>query len=332
MTEKREGYKKTELGWLPEDWEVVRLNDIADKNEKYSLTGGPFGSDLKSVHYTDSGVRVIQLQNIGDGEFLDDYCIYTSEKKADELSSCNIYPDDIIIAKMADPLARACKIPNFRERYLMCSDGIRLKVDQRIYNTDYILYSINSKYFRKGAEAKGSGTTRLRIGLSILRDLELIVPPLTEQQKIAGILSTVDEKIDAIDTEINATEKLKKALMRQLLTRGIGHTEFKETKIGKIPKDWEVVALGEVSKLQSGFAFKSSDSQENGISWLKIANVSVGKINWDDESFLPSNYKDIYTAYLLKKNDIVIAMTRPLLGKKLKIAKLKINDEGCLLN
>ncbi len=211
-------FKETELGPIPVEWKIVKLNDITDKTEKYSFTGGPFGSNLKSCHYTESGVRVIQLQNIGDGEFLNNYFIYTSEKKADELISCNIYPGDLIIAKMADPLARACKIPNFQKRYLMCSDGIRLKVNNALYNTDYILYSINSKYFRQSAEQKGTGTTRLRIGLSVLRDLEIIVPPLAEQQKIAEILTTVDEKLDILLQKKESVQTLKTGLMQQLLT------------------------------------------------------------------------------------------------------------------
>ena len=102
-----EEYKETELGLLPIEWEIKSLAQVADSSEKYSLTGGPFGSDLKEDCYTDHGLRIIQLQNIGDGEILDDYKIFTSEEKANQLKNCNIYPGDIIIAKMADPVARA---------------------------------------------------------------------------------------------------------------------------------------------------------------------------------------------------------------------------------
>ena len=70
---------------IPEDWEVKRVEEIADKNVQWSIAGGPFGSNLKTVDYVNEGVRIIQLQNIGDGVFHDDYKIYTSEEKADEL-------------------------------------------------------------------------------------------------------------------------------------------------------------------------------------------------------------------------------------------------------
>lgn len=178
-----DGYKKLYNGILPKDWHVKKICDIKDPNDKYSLTGGPFGSDLKSEHYTDDGIRIIQLQNIGDGRFIDDYKIYTSHKKADELINCNIYPGEIIIAKMAEPLARACIIPSIYNRYLMASDGIRLNVDNSKYNSKFVLECINSSYFRAEAIKRGTGTTRLRIGLNVLGNLKIPVPSLTEQKK-----------------------------------------------------------------------------------------------------------------------------------------------------
>jgi type I restriction enzyme, S subunit len=90
--------------------------------------------------------------------------------------------------------------------------------------------------------------------------------------------------------------------------------------------------LGEYAKLVGGYAFKSSDSQEKGIKWLKIANVGVGKIKWDTLAFLPVNYLDIYGFYVLKEDEIVVAMTRPILSNKLKIARLTKSDTPCLLN
>lgn len=245
-------YKDTPIGKVPVDWEIKNLIDTA-KDEPYSFTGGPFGSNLKESSYTDSGVRIIQLQNIGDGAFLNEYQIFTSEEKADQLKSCNIYPGDIIIAKMADPVARACLIPNSDKRYLMASDGIRLSVSEKLYDKTFILYSINSKYFRENAERHSSGTTRLRIGLTELKNLPLAIPPLVEQKKIAEILSTVDEAIEKTDQIIEKTKEAKKGLMQRLLTRGIGHKKFKKTEIGEIPAKWNIESLIEVLVLQRGF-------------------------------------------------------------------------------
>jgi type I restriction enzyme S subunit len=210
-------FKKTEIGEIPEEWKVKKLVDTA-RNEKYSLTGGPFGSDLKEDSYTESGVRVIQLQNIGDGKFLDEYRVFTSEEKADQLKNCNIYPGDIIIAKMADPVARACMIPGSDDRYLMASDGIRLSVNKTKHDVNFVLYAINSPYFRKNAEKHSTGTTRLRIGLTELKNLPIGIPPLEEQKQITEILSSVDGEIERESGHKERLELLKKGLMQVLLT------------------------------------------------------------------------------------------------------------------
>jgi len=82
--------------------------------------------------------------------------------------------------------------------------------------------------------------------------LKILLPPLPEQKKIAEILSTVDNAIEKVDEAIAKTERLKKGLMQELLTKGIGHKEFKDTEIGRIPKEWEVVEIKHVGKVLTG--------------------------------------------------------------------------------
>lgn len=149
------------------EWKIVMFIEVADKKIRWSFTGGPFGSDLKSSDYVESGVRVIQLQNIGDAEFIDNYKIYTSKEKADELISNNIYSGDIILSKMGDPVGRACLIPSLSSRYVMCSDGIRLVVDNDLFSKYFIFTLVNSTQFRAMIERSSTGSTRKRIGLDI---------------------------------------------------------------------------------------------------------------------------------------------------------------------
>ena len=129
------------------------------------------------------------MQNIGDGEFLNKYKIFTSKEKADELMSCNIFPGDIILSKMGDPVARATMIPDFDERYLMASDGIRLSVNKSKYDTKFILESINHFTFRNQAELSSTGSTRKRIGLVELRTLQIAIPSLEEQKKLKEVFA-----------------------------------------------------------------------------------------------------------------------------------------------
>lgn len=202
------------------EWVKKSLIDTADKKVKWSFTGGPFGSNLKASDYTSEGIRIIQLQNIGDGEFNDEYKIYTSEEKADELLSCNIYAGEIILSKMGDPVGRACIIPDNLKRCVMASDGIRLVVNETKYSKYFVYSLINSKPIREAIENKATGSTRKRIGLDELRNIELIMPKsLSEQIKIASCLSSLDDLITAQVEKIEELKEHKKGLMQGLFPK-----------------------------------------------------------------------------------------------------------------
>lgn len=104
------------------------------------------------------------------------------------------------------------------------------------------------------------------------------------------------------------------------------------TEVGLIPEDWEVKKLGNILKVIGGGAFKSEDNSTSGIKWLKIANVGINKVVWNDENFLPIELVLNNENFLLKEGDYVIALTRPILDGKLKIAKLSQLDVPALLN
>jgi len=308
-------YKDTPIGKIPVDWEVKRLIDTAN-SEKYSYTGGPFGSDLKEDSYTSHGVRVIQLQNIGDGKFLGDYKIFTSEEKADQLKNCNIYPGDIIIAKMADPVARACIIPDIDKRYLMASDGIRLSVNKEKYAVKFILYAINSPNFRKNAENHSTGTTRLRIGLTELKNLLIATPPLEEQKRIAEILTTVDEAIEKTELVIEKTKEVKKGLMQKLLSRGIGHKQFIKTEIGEIPEEWKVIRLRDVTqRFYNGGTpdTKIREYWDGNIPWITGADFEDQKIRRFRRYITDEGMENSATNLIPKGNLLVV--TRTSVGK-----------------
>jgi len=107
-----------------------------------------------------------------------------------------------------------------------------------------------------------------------LKEVDVLLPPLIEQQKIAEVLGVVDDEIEKIKEVIKATEKLKKGLMQKLFTRGIGHTKFKETKIGEIPESWDTPLLDTVAKRGSGHtpSKKIEEYYNGGIKWISLAD------------------------------------------------------------
>jgi len=114
----------------------------------------------------------------------------------------------------------------------------------------FLYYSIynNRDIFVK----KSVGSTVKSLRLPIIQSFPIVLPPKPEQKKIAEILGVVDEDIEKTDEIIKQTEKLKKGLMKELLTKGIGHTKFKKTKLGEIPEEWGVKEMGKVCDIESG--------------------------------------------------------------------------------
>ncbi|MFH6961690.1 restriction endonuclease subunit S [Flavobacterium plurextorum] len=247
------------------EWKKILLIDTADKEVKWSFTGGPFGSNLKASDYTPEGIRIIQLQNIGDGEFKDNYQIYTSEEKADELLSCNIYAGDIILSKMGDPVGRACIIPDYLERCIMASDGIRLVIDQKKFSKYFIYSLINLKSIRKLIEKKSTGSTRKRIGLDTLKNINLIVPKkFKEQQKIADCLLSLDETIEAYNYKLDLLRDHKKGLIQNLFPQ----KGEKKPKL-RFPEfindgEWITKTLDKIAEFSKGKGISKADITENG--------------------------------------------------------------------
>lgn len=297
---------------VPNRWEEVKLIDTSAK-EKHSFTGGPFGSNLKSSDYTETGVRIIQLQNIGDGKFLNDYKIFTSEDKANELISCNIYPGDIILSKMGDPVARATIIPDYHDRYLMASDGIRLKINEEKFDTFFIHEVINAPHFRRMALAKSTGSTRRRIGLTDLRNITFYCPPLPEQQKIAKILTTWDKSINTTERLIENSKQQKKALMQQLLT---GQKRLLDDSGQRFSGDWEEVDIGSTSKTFSGGTPSRNRPEYYGgnIPWITSGKINDRFVNSVNE-YISESGLDNSSAKVVKKGSILIAMYGATAGK-----------------
>jgi len=244
------------------NWSEASLSAFASP-EPTSFVDGPFGSDLKVSDYAESGVRILQLQNLGDGYFIDDNVKYASERKALSLSRCLVRPGDLLIAKMADPLARACIVPPHLEKGLIVADLIKLRLD-REHDATFICSAINGTEFRREAERLATGTTRTRISLSTLKRIRLRAPKPKEQRRIGDLIRTVDEAIEQTEALIAKYQQIKAGLMHDLFTRGItpdGHLRptqaqvphlYKESPLGWIPKEWEVVRLDSIAEVDRG--------------------------------------------------------------------------------
>ena len=155
---------------------------------------------------------------------------------------------------------------------------------------------------------QGSGIKHL--DKKFVKKLTYAIPPLSEQKKIAFILTSVDELIENIQKKIDKLQDLRKAIMNELLTKGIGHTEFKDNELGKIPKSWEFKKLSEVCKIKHGFAFPGEyfTNEINDYILLTPGNFNVnGSLYYGSKTKYYTG--EIPKNYVLSNDDLIVVMT-----------------------
>ncbi|MBI6117864.1 restriction endonuclease subunit S [Salegentibacter maritimus] len=213
------------------------------------------------------------------------------------------------------------------EALLLAGEGIfivkyykgKFDVHQRTYIITAKKKNVSLKFLQNQIQSKierlvntSVGSTVQSLRKPIIQNLKIPLPPLSEQQKIADILSTVDEKIEVIDQQITATEEFKKGLMQRLLTKGIGHTEFKDSPIGKIPRSWEVKKLIDSDlELEDGDRGnnypKSKDFKDSGYClFLSAKNVTKEGLKFSTTQFINKEKDSKLRKGKLKVNDLVI--------------------------
>jgi len=202
---------------MVEGWKKVMLKDIA-KDEKNSFIDGDW---IELEHIKDSGIRIIQTGNIGIGKYLDkpESKKFISIESFKLLNCKKVFPNDILICRLAEPIGRACIVPNIENYYVTSVDVVIFRENNKRYDKKFILYVLNYESTLKKAEELAAGSTRQRVSRTNLGKLELEVPEdIREQRKIAESLETVDNAIEKTDRIIEKHKRIKQGLMQDLLT------------------------------------------------------------------------------------------------------------------
>lgn len=236
-----DGYKKTEVGVIPMAWEAVKLPYLTDK-----ITSGGTPSRSKAEYFENGSINWVKT-----GELRDCYIYESKEKITKEAiknSSAKLFPvDTLLVAMYGATIGQTAYLKAECSTNQACCAII---FNQKIANPHF--YWKYFYYIKDILISKGIGAGQPNISQGIISDLTVPLPPLKEQEKIANILSTVDDKLDVIQTQIDKTETLKKGLLQKLLSEGIGHTEFKDSELGKIPNDWEIKRIEETARIIRG--------------------------------------------------------------------------------
>ena len=194
----------------PKGWELYTLPNIAEK-----FCDGPFGSNLKSAHYVESGVRVIRLQNIGVGEMIDDDLAFISHDHYASLPRNHCKPGDVIIGTLGEPNLRACIIPKRLLQALNKADCLLLRVDSTRATPDYITWLLNNRSTVNKALELVRGQTRGRISLGRLKELPIPIPPLNIQQQFSRLVKSKEHLKKVIQSHLTEIDTLFSSLQHR---------------------------------------------------------------------------------------------------------------------
>ncbi|NMX21613.1 hypothetical protein C5S30_04100 [ANME-1 cluster archaeon GoMg4] len=295
-----EGFKMTELGPLPEGWDVLRLKDLA---EKMKAGGTPsrkepkyWGDDIPFVLIKDMTSCGLYLSN-------------TKEKITEEgLKDSNTWvvpPNSLLLSMYATIGETAINtIP------LTTNQAILAIIPKSNFDIVFGAYLI--KFHANRLIMENVQSTQKNVNKGIVENFKIPLPPLSEQQKIAKVLSTVQEAKEKSDAVIIATKELKKSLLHKLFTEGLNGEEQKETEIGLIPEGWEVVGLGGVCKQRKEQILPTGEGKFRyiGLEHIDSGETRLKRFGYDNE--VRSSKYEFYAG------DMLYGKLRPYLDKAIK--------------
>ena len=306
---------------LPLQWSWVKLGEIIGKE-------GVFidGDWVESKDQDPNGeVRLIQLADIGEIEFRNKSDRFLTYQKALELNCTFLKEGDLLIARMPDPLGRACLFPlNGQKKYVTVVDVAIVRVDPKKVQNKFLCYIVNAPQSRNKISALQSGSTRKRISRKNLGTVEFPLPPLPEQKKI---VEKIEELFSGLDSGVASLKKAKEQLRlyrQSVLSYAFSGRILQKDDIfsdsdsmqkdvifgsNQLPEGWKWVKLGElISPSKERFEPLENDNQK--YIGLEHIEKGTGKILGNENSDTVRSTKTIFS-----KGDLLYGKLRPYLNK-----------------
>ena len=240
------------LGWVPEHWRTCKIKSMARTGYKTFVDG----DWIESPYITSDGIRLIQTGNIGVGEYKEKGFRYIGELTFKNFGCTEINPDDILICRLGEPVARACLAPNLGKRMITSVDVCILKLRDNS-SPQYIVYVLSSKRYLDWVGSLVRGSTRNRVSRSMLGAFSVPYPPSPEQTAIVAYLN---QATTVIDTIIDRTNHLINLLCKY-------HTRLiTDVVTGKLDVREATVALPEIDPLETEECLADALDEETEVS------------------------------------------------------------------
>lgn len=308
MTKLKEGYKETEIGVIPVDWELVELQDISDFITK-GATPTTYGYD-----WEDKGIFFFKSDCVKDGRFVYGDYKFISKEAHESMKRSKVRAGDLLLS-ITGNIGKVCRIPKEIQEANINQHMAKINILSASMNSEFVYQWLCRDEIEKNYYKIKTGLAYPQISLKQVRETIIPVPTLSEQKYIAEILSTTDEHIEKLDKTIEDYQLLKKGMMKKLLSEGIGHTEFKDTEIGRIPKEWEVKELADISEIVTGSTPKTSEKENYGNEFIWVSPADLGNMKYVNETNKMLSKNGFFKTRQLPKGAIVVTCIGSTIGK-----------------
>ena len=296
------GYKETELGMIPEDWEVLSVKELGDiSTSSVNKKSCPDEKEVNLVNYMDV---YNNLHRVIDSKI--EFMKVTA--KDSQIENSNIKKGDVLFtptSETREDIGISAVVTEDLPNTLFSYHLLRLRFNKEI-DLNFKRYMFNNPLVLQQFSKIAQGATRFILTREDFLKVKLPLPSKDQQVKIASILQEVNSTIDETDRIINKVEKIKKGLMNTILVKGIDK-EFIDTDIGKMPEGWRKIKLKAVLDVKNGKT-DTVDAVEDGEFPLFDRSAVIkrsDKFLFDDEAIiLPGEGKEFTPRYFKGKFDL----------------------------
>lgn len=283
---------------LPAGWVWATLDELV-------APGGVFtdGDWVESKDQDPDGeVRLTQLADVGDGYFRDRSNRYLTVSAADRLNCTYLEPGDVLIARMPEPLGRACLFPGSDRPAVTVVDVRVLRPGSSGLDNRWLMWAINSPQVRQQIRHYQTGTTRKRISGKNLGRIEVAVPPVAEQRRIVEALEEQLSRLDAAERAVTRAQRRRMSLVRTVRDRVVRAE-------GELPDGWAWRSLREVvERVEAGKSFRCEPQPAGDGEWgvIKVSAMTWGEFRQEEQKAVPAG-RPIETRHEIRSGDILVS-------------------------
>ena len=297
---------------------------------------GPFGSDVKKEFYVDNGVPILNGSNLQGFKLKEDSFGYLTKEKADSLKKCNAHRGDIIVTHRGT-LGQIVYVPvnSKYDRYVISQSQFRFRCKADLVDVQYLVYYFHTRegQYKILANASQVGVPALARATSTFRLIDIKLPPLDDQRRIASILSSLDRKIE-LNNKINADlEEMAQAIFKNWFVdfEPFKDGKFVDSELGMIPEGWKVgraddfyqINIGKTPPRKEHKWFSTNPADKI---WVSIANMGNSGIFISDSSeYLTKEAVDSHNIIMVPRNTILLSF-------KLTVGRVAIADKELTTN